>query len=155
MQSKKVTEKRNAQQRKRRAESPKLRAEAADYGRQYRARPEYREQKRSYYPADYAKHGEKIRAQKRNAGRRRNKTPIPAHPMPALCECCGGPPNGCSKELVPDHCHAVGAARGWLCSKCNLLLGLLGDDLVPLKQRYEQLRRYLLKYSHIAWMEGL
>jgi hypothetical protein len=34
-------------------------------------------------------------------------------------------------------------------------LGLLGDDLVPLKQRYEQLRRYLLKYSHIAWMEGL
>ena len=33
-----------------------------------------------------------------------------------------------SRRWNLDHCHKSGAARGILCSRCNLGLGLLGDD---------------------------
>lgn len=39
------------------------------------------------------------------------------------CELCG-----VTKNLVPDHCHKTVRMRGWICSKCNTGLGLLGDD---------------------------
>jgi hypothetical protein len=77
------------------------------------------------------------------------KTPKPSRPMPALCECCGQPPPGRGRDkgrLLPDHCHALGVARGWLCSKCNTGLGLLGDDLPGI----DRMRNYLLKYSAFA-----
>lgn len=31
-------------------------------------------------------------------------------------------------KLVYDHNHQTGKFRGWICSKCNLAMGLLDDD---------------------------
>jgi len=46
------------------------------------------------------------------------------------CGICGaeiaGPGPGNIKHL--DHDHATGRLRGWLCSRCNRGIGLLGDD---------------------------
>jgi Recombination endonuclease VII/Arm DNA-binding domain len=78
----------------------------------------------------------------------RGKTPTPAHSMPRVCEACGKPLSGGRFNLSRDHCHATGAARGWLCDKCNRALGMLGDDL----EGVEQVRQYLLKYSQFSWL---
>ena len=48
------------------------------------------------------------------AGRRR----------PDHCDICGGNAGG----IVFDHCHSKGHFRGWLCDRCNKVLGLIYDD---------------------------
>ncbi len=50
----------------------------------------------------------------------------PTRPMPAACECCGAVPDA---TLHADHDHVTGEFRGWLCRKCNMALGLLGDTI--------------------------
>ena len=82
----------------------------------------------------------------RTRQRERLGIPTPAHPTPTECECCGRRE---PKSLAADHCHRTGIPRGWLCSRCNGALGLLGDDIAGI----EQMRSYLLKYSAFAWME--
>ena len=44
------------------------------------------------------------------------------------CAICGGPSNGMGDFHV-DHDHDTGKIRGLLCHKCNLGIGLLGDNL--------------------------
>lgn len=56
-----------------------------------------------------------------------------------LCAICKKPePLG--RELAIDHCHTTGAIRGLLCTKCNLGLGMLGDDLESLERAYSYLK---------------
>jgi hypothetical protein len=43
-----------------------------------------------------------------------------------VCDCCGSSPKN-AKGLALDHCHKTGELRGWLCHRCNLGIGLLGD----------------------------
>jgi hypothetical protein len=38
-----------------------------------------------------------------------------------------------------DHDHSTGMWRGWICLRCNLLLGRYGDDIDRLRQRGEKL----------------
>jgi len=48
-----------------------------------------------------------------------------------VCPICGQPPNPMDPvhpRLVIDHCHESGVARGLLCQRCNLLIGLCGED---------------------------
>jgi hypothetical protein len=40
-----------------------------------------------------------------------------------------------------DHCHTSGAFRGWLCRRCNLGLGKLGDDLASVRRAIAYLLR--------------
>lgn len=47
--------------------------------------------------------------------------------------------NGKVKALAVDHCHSSQKVRGLLCSKCNIALGLLEDDIT----RAEKLLQYL------------
>ena len=54
------------------------------------------------------------------------------------CEICKGE----FEELVIDHDHHTGKVRGALCQKCNLGLGLLGDDLDSLEAALEYLRNH-------------
>ena len=46
-------------------------------------------------------------------------------------ECCGG--LGGRYGVVWDHNHGTGKFRGWLCDRCNRVLGLCGDNPVTLK----------------------
>jgi hypothetical protein len=45
----------------------------------------------------------------------------------AVCEICGSAPNS-KRALCLDHDHVTGAFRGWLCAKCNALLGMARDN---------------------------
>jgi len=64
---------------------------------------------------------------------------------PLKCDCCGLEPktsNGRRKVgLVLDHCSINNKFRGWLCSDCNLAIGLLGDNI----EGVEKALNYLLK----------
>lgn len=94
----------------------------------------------------YAANAEKARWQARAHARKRAGLPEPTRPQPASCECCGGPAQGIGKQhgtLHLDHDHKTGAFRGWLCSKCNHALGLLGDDIAGV----DRARSYLLKHA--------
>jgi len=60
-----------------------------------------------------------------------------------VCALCGL--NG-SRPLVVDHDHGTGTVRGLLHEKCNLMLGMAGDDPERLRQGAE----YLQKFPHIS-----
>lgn len=57
--------------------------------------------------------------------------PAPTRPRPELCELCFQPST--HKSLHLDHCHKTNKFRGWLCAKCNMGIGHLGDDLDGLR----------------------
>ena len=44
------------------------------------------------------------------------------------CAICGVPEIECSTRLHMDHDHRTGDFRGWLCNKCNRMLGLGGNS---------------------------
>src|ERR1035438_431670 len=46
----------------------------------------------------------------------------------SLCELCNGVPKGRSGRTCFDHDHETGEFRGWICGRCNLVLGLVKDD---------------------------
>ena len=50
-----------------------------------------------------------------------------------LCAICRRPHRGKGTRLHVDHCHATNRIRGLLCSNCNTLLGLAGDDPARLR----------------------
>jgi hypothetical protein len=83
-------------------------------------------------------HPEKILA----AGRKWGGMPEPTRECPQVCEGCGGLPG--SKALSLDHDHETGAFRGWLCTKCNTGLGMLGDSLDKVLRIVDYLRRNTL-----------
>lgn len=45
-----------------------------------------------------------------------------------------------------DHCHATGTQRGVLCRKCNIAIGLLGDDPQRLRKAADYLERPPLRH---------
>jgi len=49
------------------------------------------------------------------------------------CACCGVTDPG-KRGWQVDHCHRAGHVRGILCFKCNVGLGMAGDDIAVLRQ---------------------
>jgi uncharacterized protein (DUF927 family) len=49
-------------------------------------------------------------------------------PMSEQCEICGTFDKEMKKRLCFDHCHTTGKFRGWICTRCNLTLGLVKDN---------------------------
>ena len=49
---------------------------------------------------------------------------IAGRPKPANCELCGE----FHLRIVFDHCHSSGEFRGWLCDRCNKVLGIVKDS---------------------------
>jgi hypothetical protein len=64
---------------------------------------------------------------------RRVKDDLALRPRPLLCECCGEAPFGKNAVLSFDHCHATGSFRGWLCNRCNRVLGMCQDKASVLR----------------------
>lgn len=85
---------------------------------------------------------EKNRESERLRGRTKNwkkhSLPTPTRIEPSICECCG---RADRKALALDHCHATGAFRGWLCSRCNLGIGNLGDTIECVERALAYLKR--------------
>ncbi len=54
---------------------------------------------------------------------------------PERCELCGEK----SVKICFDHDHATGKFRGWICTKCNVVLGMVKDDI----EQLERLKIYL------------
>lgn len=80
------------------------------------------------------KNPEKCRKWVREAGRRKSGCPEPTRSMPDFCEICGRDEN-----LNLDHDHNDGKFRGWICRKCNLGIGALGDTIPCLNRVLEYL----------------
>lgn len=80
--------------------------------------------KRKRYAENPQKECDRVREKMRE--HKRKGLPQPTRICPSLCECCGNIPGKNSLHL--DHCHLTGLFRGWLCGKCNMALGLLGDN---------------------------
>lgn len=94
----------------------------------------FREYNRAYRARNVEK--ERERAQKKNWAKLGN--PQPTRPRPLTCECCGGTN---WRSLALDHCHKTGIFRGWLCDKCNLAIGKLGDTIEAVQKVMDYLKR--------------
>lgn len=109
---------------RRRASYARLREKNAAYAKEYRVRNQK-------HLTEYVK---KFKADKKEQAATR--------PRPDLCEVCNRLPG--RYVLCFDHDHVVGHFRGWLCRKCNTVLGLCDDDPKIL----EALARYLRGHGH-------
>lgn len=65
---------------------------------------------------------------------------LAGRPRPDICELCGKPPKW-RQTLHFDHSHPRHHFRGWLCSRCNVVLGLVEDDTRLLTQMIAYLKR--------------
>jgi Recombination endonuclease VII len=79
------------------------------------------------------------RAKFRDRWRSKRGFPTPTRPAPDNCECCDRKLEVGKFHL--DHDHATGAFRGWLCNRCNLGIGQLGDSSEGLERALAYLRR--------------
>ena len=73
--------------------------------------------------------------------RRYSRLPEPTRPEPGGCEICGADSGPRFRHLALDHDHETGAFRGWLCNRCNVAIGALGDTLEALERVVAYLRR--------------
>lgn len=61
------------------------------------------------------------------------------------CLICGCEEQALSKDkrrksLAVDHCHITGKIRGLLCSRCNIALGLLDEDITIFEKAIKYLK---------------
>jgi Recombination endonuclease VII len=61
---------------------------------------------------------------------------IAGRPRPSRCELCGK-----EARTVFDHCHATDKFRGWLCDRCNRVLGSVEDNSRLLHDMAEYLEK--------------
>jgi len=98
--------------------------------------PERREQILIERKAYYARTTPARRAEKLRYHYKRRGVDISTVPLVRgeHCELCHAPGKICC-----DHNHASGKFRGWLCNRCNRVLGLLKDDPALLRRAADYL----------------
>jgi hypothetical protein len=85
---------------------------------------------------------DRFRELSRKAARKRLGIPEPTRSKPITCECCGGQMGKIhDTRAVVDHDHTTGKFRGWLCNRCNLAIGRLGDNIAGIKRALAYLIR--------------
>ncbi|MGA2412380.1 MAG: endonuclease domain-containing protein, partial [Candidatus Binataceae bacterium] len=88
-----------------------IRAKDVERQREYRKTPQYKEAQ--------ARRNQAFKQRQREERER-----IAGRPCPEVCELCGGNEGG----ICFDHCHKHGHFRGWICDRCNKVLGLVRDN---------------------------
>jgi len=58
-------------------------------------------------------------------------------PGPSICELCDE-----NRLTVFDHCHVSGKFRGWICDRCNKVLGIVKDSVLLLRKMTKYLERH-------------
>lgn len=61
-------------------------------------------------------------------------------PRPDVCDVCSKP-NQIKKPIYWDHCHSTGKFRGWLCHRCNTILGKVDDSPEMLRKMADYLEQ--------------
>lgn len=110
--------------------------------KRWRANPENRARNNAYENERRRKLGWTNPAQKKRQqryDRKKRGLPEPTRDSPENCELCQRNPGKYGMHL--DHCHATNAFRGWLCGKCNMGIGALGDTIEGLQRAIEYLQR--------------
>jgi len=78
--------------------------------------------------------GEKIRRMRHAKKVEDQKIKDAGRPRADKCELCG-----VEGKTVFDHCHEGGHFRGWICDRCNRVLGCVNDDTNLLQQMKDYL----------------
>ena len=60
---------------------------------------------------------------------------VTGRPKPELCELCNKPGRICF-----DHDHVTGKFRGWICHRCNVVIGLAEDNIELLNKMINYLK---------------
>lgn len=91
-----------------------------EYQRKYLADPDNRARRREHDRRNKKKPEAKAR---RRQYRELLRVAVAGRPKPDCCDVCSG-----KGRISFDHCHTTGRFRGWLCERCNLVLGMVKDD---------------------------
>ena len=67
---------------------------------------------------------------------RYNLAKIHSRPVDSKCMCCGR-----IDKLHLDHCHNTEKFRGWVCKKCNVGIGHLGDQIEGIERALHYLKK--------------
>lgn len=81
-------------------------------------------EKREYRKTDQYRRAQQVRHRKWRDRQDAILASIAGRPRSEVCELCGQ-----KTKTVFDHCHADGHFRGWLCDRCNRVLGSVRDDV--------------------------
>lgn len=79
---------------------------------------------------------------------------ITGRTRPEVCDVCGLPPND-ERDLHFDHDHQRGHFRGWLCRRCNIVLGQVADDVDLLRKLIAYLERTKVNTSPQLTLPGV
>lgn len=117
---------------------PEIKIRRANYQRQRHKIPEIRLQHTINTRNWRDRNPEKVELEtiKKREQREAEQIAIAGRPRPDICDLCGQP----SPKICFDHSHEHGHFRGWLCSRCNLILGLVKDDPILLEMLAAYLR---------------
>ena len=98
----------------------------------------YREERKDYFIAYRLAHQDEFYAKslKRKYGLSVEEYSMLVQKQRGVCAVCG---NTWGSRLHVDHDHKTGKVRALLCFKCNLVLGLINDDVVVVKRMVEYL----------------
>lgn len=110
--------------------------------KRWKANPENRARRNAYENERRRRLGWTNPAQKarqQRYDRKRRGIPEPLRPCPERCENCGAAPGKYGMHL--DHSHTTGKFRGWLCGRCNMGIGSLGDTIEGLERAIAYLKR--------------
>lgn len=82
--------------------------------------------------------GQRLRMAKFKAKKEAERVEIAGRPRPSICDLCRGNHH---LGIVFDHCHESGNFRGWICDRCNKVLGLVADNALLLRKMARYLDR--------------
>lgn len=83
---------------------------------------------------------EKERRERATARLHAEKEALAGRPRPTVCDLCGTDAIG---YICFDHCHQSNSFRGWICDRCNKVLGLVKDS----RELLDKMRAYLAPHS--------
>jgi Recombination endonuclease VII len=88
-------------------------------------------------------HLQKARMEKFKLKKESELWEIAGRPRPNTCELCFE-----NSFTVFDHCHNNGHFRGWICDRCNRVLGSVKDDIKILQAMIDYLEKDRGKINH-------
>lgn len=80
---------------------------------------------------------QKIRTQNYLKRQEEKRISIYGRQKPEKCEIC----NENEFRIVFDHCHVKGHFRGWICDRCNRVLGIVKDSCTLLNKLKDYLEK--------------